>query len=332
MRDLRWRKLSASKRGSRLAGPIFYTRIRAPKIWNLYDKGPRQELARFIKEYKAVMLQGNGGAIVDFSLTELIYPAGGLLVYAELDRISRLVKDRRRLRCKPAAKKSVVDQVLKQVGMYEALDHTSDALIKDQSVVHWRNATGIKVDGERSWSVVENFEGELSDALQNSLGKGISEALANAVHHAYEAKRMDGINIQGDKRWWMFSQERDGFLTIVFCDLGIGIPRSLPLKKNNNLNELLKKLRADNSDVESIKIASKLGETRTLQDNRGKGFPQIIDAVRNAKQGNCTISSNRGQYGISSDGKVFENQFSNSIYGTLIEWRLPLTEDSINDS
>lgn len=279
------------------------------------------------------MLQGNGGAIVDFSLTETIFPSGGLLVYAELDRISRLVKDRRRLRCKPAPLGSLADQVLKQVGMYTSLDHPLDNVpTSDQSVVHWRNATGLKAQGQDGWSVIESSEGELSEALKGSLYKGITEALTNAVHHAYQAKRKDGTNIQGDKRWWMFSQQREGYLTIVFCDLGIGIPNSLPLKKNPNLNAILAKFKRDKSDVQSIRVASELGKTRTLADNRGLGLSEILDAARNAEQGGCVIYSNRGQYGFAPDGRVIENQYSNSIYGTLIEWRVPLTEDLVNGS
>jgi hypothetical protein len=341
LRDLRWRQLSARKRGAKLAykslqkhaGPITFTRIKAPKIWSLYEPNQRRELAKFIKAYRATMLQGNGGAIVDFSLTETIYPSGGLLVHAELDRISRLVKDRRRLRCKPAHPKSLAHQVLKQVGMYTSLDHPYDNVPAiDQSVVHWRNATGVKAQGQEGWSVVENFEGELSDVLKGTLFKGITEALTNAVHHAYQTNRKDGTNIQGEKRWWMFSQQRDGFLTIVFCDLGIGIPNSLPLKKNKNLNALLAKLKGDTSDVQSIRIATELGKTRTLEDNRALGLSEILDAARNAEQGGCIIYSNRGQFGFAHDGRVIENQYSNSIYGTLIEWRVPLAEDIANDS
>jgi hypothetical protein len=340
LRDLRWRQLSARKRGGKLtfkallknAGPITFTRIKAPKTWSLYEPNQRRELAKFIKTYRATMLQGNGGAIVDFSLTETIYPSGGLLVHAELDRISRLVKDRRRMRCKPA-QNSLADQVLKQVGMYKSLDHPYDNVPAiDQSVVHWRSATGLKAQGQEGWSVVENFEGELSNALKGSLFKGITEALTNAVHHAYQTNRKDGTNIQGEKRWWMFSQQRDGFLTIVFCDLGIGIPNSLPLKKDRNLNALLAKFKGDRSDVQSIRLATELGKTRTLEDNRGLGLSEILDAARNAEQGRCVIYSNRGQFGFSDDGRVIENQYYNSIYGTLIEWRVPLAEDMANDS
>jgi hypothetical protein len=313
--------------------PIVYTRIKAPKIWSLHEPNQRRELTKFIKTYRAAMLQGSGGAIVDFSLIVTIYPSGGLLVYAEMDRIRRLVKDRRRLRCKPAPPTSLAHQVLKQVGMYALLDHPTDNVpTSHQSVVHWRNATGVRAQGEEGWSVIENAEGELSEALKGSLYKGITEALTNAVHHAHQANRKDGTNIQGDKRWWMFSQQREGFLTIVFCDLGIGIPNSLPLKRNSKLNALLAKLKGDKSDVQSIRIATELGETRTLEDNRGLGLSEILDAARKAEQGGCVIYSNRGQFGFAYDGRVIENQYSQSIYGTLIEWRVPLTEDFANDS
>ncbi len=339
LRGLRWRQLTARKRGAltsykslqRYAGPVTFTRIKAPSIWSLHQLGPRRELDTFIRTYRAIMLKGSGGVIVDFSLTKTIYPAGGLLVHAELDRIGRLVTDRRRFKCKPAPAGTLADQVLKKVGMYDAVDHISAVSASDQSVVHWRNATGVKAQGEEAWSVVENFEGELSNALQDSLFKGISEALTNAVHHAYQANRRDGTNVQGDKRWWMFSQQREGFLTVVFCDLGIGIPNSLPLKNNSALNAMLAKLPGNQRDLDAIRVATVLGKTRTLESNRGLGLSEILDAARKAEQGGCIIYSNRGQYGFAPDGRVIENQFSNSIYGTLIEWRVPLAEGLDND-
>lgn len=253
------------------------------------------------------------------------------MVRAELDRISRFVGDRRRLKCKPAAADSVVDQVLKQVGMYDQLDHVSAVSASDQSVVHWRHATGVKVEGQQAWSVVENFEGEMSDALKSSLYRGMTEALTNAVQHAYIAKRRDGTKLAGEKRWWLFSQQRDGFLTVVFCDLGIGIPESLPIQ-HSSISKLLKSLSKSASDVEAIRIATELGKTSTDEPNRGKGLPEILDAARKAEQGSCVIYSNKGQFGYGAGGNLIENQFSNSILGTLIEWRVPLSEQSFDDT
>lgn len=253
------------------------------------------------------------------------------MVHAELDRISRLVTDRRRLKCKPAAADSVADQVLKQVGMYDRLDHVSAVSARDQSVKHWRHATGVKVEGEQAWSVVENFEGEMSEALKSSLYRGITEALTNAVQHAYIAKRRDGTNLAGEKRWWLFSQQRDGFLTVVFCDLGIGIPESLPLQ-HSGFVRILKSFSKNTSDVLAIRIATELGKTSTDEPNRGKGLPEILDAARKAEQGSCVIYSNKGQFGYGAGGNLIENQFPNSIFGTLIEWRVPLSEQGFDDA
>ena len=338
-RILRSRQSRARKRGSKLCysilrnrgGSVGFTRIKAPAVWSLYEVSARRELLRFLEQYRQIMLNGNGGAIVDFSLTKTIRPSGGLIVHAELDRVGRLVTDRRRLKCKPALANSVADQVLKQVGMYDKLDHVSAVSACDQSVVHWRHATGVKVEGEQAWSVVENFEGEMSDALKTSLFKGITEALTNAVQHAYIAKRRDGTYLAGEKRWWLFSQQRDGFLTVVFCDLGIGIPESLPIQ-HSGIGSILKKLSKSSSDVLAIKIATELGETSTDEPNRGKGLPEILDAARKSEQGSCVIYSNKGQFGYGAGGNLIENQFSNSIFGTLIEWRVPLSEQSCDDA
>lgn len=338
-RFLRSKQSRARKKGSKLCysslrrggGSLGFTRIKAPAVWSLYETPARRELLRFLEQYRQVMLNGDGGAIVDFSLTKTIRPSGGLMVHAELDRISRLVSDRRRLKCKPAVANSIADQVLKQVGMYDKLDHVSAVSARDQSVVHWRHATGVKVEGEQAWSVVENFEGEMSDALKSSLFKGITEALTNAVHHAYIARRKDGTNCGGENRWWLFSQQREGFLTVVFCDLGIGIPESLPIRYSG-VSKILKSLSKSSSDVQAIRIATELGQTSTGQSNRGTGLSQILDTARNAEQGSCVIYSNKGQFGYGAGGNLIENQFSNSIFGTLIEWRVPLSEQSFDDA
>ena len=150
------------------------------------------------------------------------------------------------------------------------------------------------------------------------------------MQHAYIAKRRDGTNFSGEKRWWLFSQQREGFLTIVFCDLGIGIPESLPIQ-HSGVGKILKKFSKNSSDVEAIKYATQIGKTSTDQPNRGKGLPEILDAARKAEQGSCVIYSNKGHYGYGAGENLIENQFPNSILGTLIEWRVPLSEQLFDD-
>ncbi|MFH4324940.1 hypothetical protein WAJ71_20585, partial [Acinetobacter baumannii] len=86
------------------------------------------------------------------------------------------------------------------------------------------------------------------------------------------------------KKWWLFTKEVDGILTVCICDLGVGIPRSL--KENSphvnpgwfeNMRNYVKELRKKyNEDSALIKAAIEIGKTRTNLPNRGKGLSQII--------------------------------------------------------
>jgi hypothetical protein len=304
-------------------------RVRAPKVLGLHGT-PRTELLRFFAQLRTVILQGGNGVVVDFSQTETIYPPGGLLLVAELDRIKRLMPSRVLLSCKAAAVDSLADQVLTQIGVYATLGHTASNHPSDQSVVHWRLASGLKAEGEDAGSMLERYDGDLAPAMRQSLSKGITEAMTNAVQHAYLGRRGDGTNRQGEKRWWLFSEQREGKLYIVFCDLGIGIPNSLPIV-NSGLKAILSSFRKNRADVEAIRLATVLGKTSTAEPNRGKGLPEILDAAKKSEQGRCVIYSNRGRFGFAPGGRVVENQFSNSIYGTLIEWRVPISESATDD-
>jgi hypothetical protein len=338
LRELLWRQRKSQLRGGnryyhsldRRRGPKSFVRIRAPKAFGLHQVDMRAELFRFFAQLRMVVLNGGSGAIVDFSCTERIYPAGGLLLVAELNRIKSLSGNGSRLRCKAARAQSLPDQVLNQIGIYESLGHPSASLASDQTVVHWHLASGLKAEGEEAGSILDNCDGELAPALRTSLYRGITEAMTNAVQHAYLAVRADGTNRQGEKRWWLFSQQREGTLYIVFCDLGIGIPESLPIV-NSTLKQILSTFKRDRSDLEAIRLATKLGKTSTSEPNRGKGLPEILDAARQSEQGACVIYSNRGQYGFAPGGTPIENQFSNSIFGTLIEWRVPISEGATDD-
>ena len=277
-------------------GLTHYIRIRSPKILGLREPSTRQESLRFFASIRDTVLKGGNGVILDFSLLNTVRPTGGLLLVAELDRIKKLSSNPSLLRCKSARDGSLADQVLNQIGAYQMLGHSPKRPALDQSVVHWRSATGLKAEGVDAGTMLEECEGELAPALRTSLYNGIVEAMTNAVHHAYIRIRRDGINRQGETRWWLFSEQREGSLFIAFCDLGIGIPESLPVK-HSGLKTILSKFGRDRLDVEAIKLATKLGETRTSQGNRGNGLSQILDAARKAEQGSCVIYSNRGQVG-----------------------------------
>ena len=121
----------------------------------------------------------------------------------------------------------------------------------------------------------------------------------------------------------MFTQERDGHLTVAVCDLGIGIPRSLPLNWSQGvLAQIFAKLPIGGSpDVNAVRVALEVGQTRTGKAHRGKGLPEIWRAVRGNPEAGILIHSNRAR--LAWDGKAnkeHEAEFADSISGTLVMW------------
>ena len=108
---------------------------------------------------------------------------------------------------------------------------------------------------------------------------------------------------------------------VLFCDLGIGIPGSLPQKRPQLWRRLLS-IGVANSDSHVIAEAVKLSVTRTGKHYRGKGLKQLQDAVRDHEEGALTIYSNRGVYNWKG-GTVTYDDYESSIMGTLIQWRIP---------
>lgn len=120
----------------------------------------------------------------------------------------------------------------------------------------------------------------------------------------------------------MFSSEMKGVLSIVFCDLGAGIPRTLPIKRKSVWNRLRRKgLR---SDSEIIKFAIKDSVSRTRKSHRGKGLRQIVHAVNGVVDAEAVVYSNRGAVSVRSGGLTRAVDYRDSILGTLIFWRIPL--------
>jgi hypothetical protein len=196
-------------------------------------------------------------------------------------------------------------------------------------VVHWRAAHGAVVDNSICAPAIEEFEGQLAAPLVNGLFRGLSEAMTNAIHHAYLEVRDDGLNFKPQSSdWWMFSQARQGYLSVVFCDLGIGIPRTLPIQKPGVFQQIFALMGRPPSDSACIEGAIEDSRTRTHQPERGKGLGNIVDVVSELNDGVVMVFSNRGQYHMKNGSTLKLKNYRDSILGTLIFWRVPLGVES----
>lgn len=302
------------------------TSLRAPSEFNLATHKTRSELLEFLGGLRTSLLIDRKPLVLDFSYTQRMVSGGTLLFLAELLRCKELLGSAFSVRCLPPRNVKVA-QVLKQIGVFDLANFHKKITAKFSDVVHWKVATGCQVDGSKYDDILGAYEGRVADPLLSSLFRGITEAMTNCHHHAYIATRPDGLGIEAEPRnWWMFSQERGGALTVVFCDLGVGIPVSLP-KKKRGLWETIVSLGKAGSDSSVIDHAVTHSRTRTGKHYRGKGLKQLLEAARESK-GTLRIFSNRGCYTY-HDGKTHLRDFSESIMGTLIQWKVPIVQQEL---
>ncbi len=332
-REKRHQRLGGEHRWpfARSKDPATLVRLHLPKRISIATAIYRQHCLQVCDRLRTAIVKNSQDVVFDFSKTEAIEAPAMLYFVAELDRAVRMAPKRQRIRCKlpdggsePA---KIVGQVLNQIGLLERIgqpapdDHDRSAF--DESVRHWRYATGTRID-EKPGDVLDEHEGRIAPALLSKMHIGLSEAIINSLHHAYEGDRRDGCRRFAERRWWMFTQEQDGMLEVLVCDLGIGIPRSLPTRWDH---KLLSKVREwfsdDGPELAAIKTALVLGESSSGDEHRGNGLPQVWEATTSADGGRVGIYSGRAYLG-SVGGQVTGGQYHGAVLGTLVSWRVPV--------
>lgn len=304
-----------------------YVTVCAPETFSLKKEKERGKLLRFISRLRKTCKK-NTYVNIDFSHTKRISSEATVLVHAEIHRLKQCLNH---IDLKGIAPRNwTVAQALKKIGLLKLLKtplkYSREA--NDKHVANWHSAYGEEVNGEKSDDLLSAYDGVIAQSLSDDLYTKITEAMTNVHHHAYIEDRQDGLAYDEDKKpWWMFSQELDGYLTVAFCDLGIGIPRSLPIKRPS-LWRQIKTMGSATNDSHAIAEAIKDSQTRTGEEHRGKGLKQIVDTVRSFDTGIVRVHSNKGCY-TSEMGKVNRIDYSDSIMGTIISWRVPLPPERI---
>ena len=327
-RLLSYRKRQLKTRGFQPDGKCHRIVVDMPSALTIQNKRGRRFLLNCIENLKKYV--NNRPVLIDFSSTFIQYPTAVLLLTAELDRLKRAGKSRYNVSMiRP--KNEVSFQVLLQVGLAELCGESSPEQNDhfDESVRHWRYATGERMN-DAPGRAMERFEGHLSGELHEGIWKGVSEAIVNSVHHAYLEPRRDGFGGADEVRWWMFSHVRDGNLTVVVCDLGIGIPRSLPIVwGKSRVAQLLTKFGIVRPEVAAVRAALEIGATRTQQENRGRGLPQVWGDMKTHAGAHLLLLSNKAQlYWNADEKKESEREYDESIFGTMIMWTVPLSEEN----
>lgn len=161
------------------------------------------------------------------------------------------------------------------------------------------------------------------------LNSGLHEAITNVSHHAYP----DSLGCKIIDRNWYLTGSYNKVkkqLKIVFYDQGIGIPRSLPASKfgekvlkSFSLIPYLDRFK----DEVLLKAAVEADRTRTLESDRGKGLPDLLDFIKERGEGYLSIMSQKALYKysmINGQEMVKSESFKFPIQGTLIIWCVSL--------
>jgi hypothetical protein len=317
-------------------------RLDAPVSISLRNGPHRNATLLFCQKIRQAYLQERLSVILDFSKTRKIAAEGMLVVVAEVDRSQRMGRSAQFIRCKlpddQCDDTRIVRQVLDQIELLARTDHQAihsdeDRDGFDDSVRNWRYATGTRVD-DRPGDVLEKHEGRLAPPLMQRMQIGLTEALLNSLHHAYKGDRGDGCNRYRERRWWMFTQEDGPLLHVIACDLGIGIARSLPNTWDRNLLKKITQVFSDECpDVRAIKAALVLGQSSTGEENRGKGLPQIWNAIQATDVGVVGILSGNGYVGFTAEnGEQSSGFFKSKMFGTVVSWKVPIETQNVNDN
>jgi hypothetical protein len=165
--------------------------------------------------------------------------------------------------------------------------------------------------------------------------------MTNTVHHAYlkECKNEKERDVAFEQEaWWMFSYENKKEIFLVFCDLGYGIPNTLPIKcpelykslieeNDTLLDKVARKMQtifcSDTKIITAVAQGSRGLRTRTRALNRGKGIIRDICGFieKISGTGRVTILSNKGEYTLwkTKEGRATSTrENSQSINGTII--------------
>jgi hypothetical protein len=311
--------------------------LRAPAAFELISRENHNKTLEFLASLRDRALIHKAPIKIDFYDTKRMVVCGTLLFYSELCRIKRELGSLDLISCNQPEDETVA-QVLQHLGILKMLGCHCSITPERADVINWKIAAGDKTDASEAGKILE-MQSKLPVAKSKKLYRGVSEAMTNVSQHAYLDLRNDGAEIAGDKGWWMFCREEDDHIFVAFCDLGVGIPVTLPktIEENNDQNryvKILQKLlgskKTKYSDGPIIRAAIEVKRSRTLKSHRGKGLLDMIKAIESTG-GRLAILSNKGGYlynvNNSEPSEVVKN-YRDSILGTLILWSLPLNADT----
>ena len=143
------------------------------------------------------------------------------------------------------------------------------------------------------------------------------ELMTNTVQHAYydcEERQLEG-------KWQVFVRYLDNKVKFVFLDTGKGIPSTVRKNKSEKLLEIFTPFikSIDEGDILKSAFEGKF-RTRTEEENRGKGLPQIYELFKSENIDNVFVYSGKSNCIIKKNAEDSYFSCDDEFYGTLYEF------------
>lgn len=286
------------------------------------------ETVGFVRELRTLALRHRRPVQIDFTRAKVIKASALLLLLAELHRC-RIIRGPK-LVTGTYPKDEKLERMLCAMGFFDILDVRNRVTVKrtyPMNYIKFESADRLKEHQARKLRT--ELLGDkivMQPAPRRRLQRAITEAMLNAVQHAYP-KGSYKTN-PGRKRWWLTGSynRKSKDLTIMFCDLGVGIPATVTkLYLIEHIRSALSALPGIQvSDGQMIRAAMVLGRTSTGNQGRGRGLNDLRSFIDQAGSGELKIFSKKGSYTYHAGGEEETENYQYSIGGTLIKWRVPI--------
>jgi hypothetical protein len=264
-----------------------------------------------------------------FSESKEISPEALLLLLAELYRCRKIFGKNRITGTYPTNQN--IERIMEASGFFDLLDVIKRNPVKTKKypLDYIKFITGNKLIASTPMELREALLGNtinMGTLAKKRLYRAITEAMTNVGQHAYPKNQRKKFRIRNE--WWISGHVnlKSNKLVILFCDLGVGIPTTLPkvLGFEKILSALSMLPGIKPNDAQMIQAGMVIGRTSTGLAGRGKGLNDLKKFVDDTGGGELNIFSRKGhyQYLAGSPETLYNHRYS--IGGTLIKWSVPI--------
>ncbi len=301
--------------------------MKVPTIMSFFEN--YDETIKFINEIKKTIFKDDLFVFLDFSQCTDISAETCVVLAAEIDRCNNKIPD--------SVSGSYPNDAdvyffLNELGFFNILGIRSSKPefddVPEVDIVRLQSGSDNPVNLMRGIKEIFYPKGKSkpNSPFSGKVYRALTEAMGNAVEHAYPYKYRQDNSITCIPKWWRagFKLNNDNTVIMILYDQGAGIPNTIITNWKEKLEALASALTRDPFDDEKIALAMEKGRSRTKVEGRGQGSYDMQKLIRESSNGILSIFSYKGGYSYKNDGNWRKTNLNHSLHGTLVIWQICL--------